>query len=110
MAEGAAVRKRMEVPDGRIAGGVPARVIEKPVSDGFKEEWTRFKRVYVDLARRNPESLSPLLHYLKSKSHSSPPPRSRNWTANFSFPLASTRTSLRSRFMVRGCRRAGAVH
>ncbi|MBK8975142.1 MAG: gamma carbonic anhydrase family protein [Planctomycetes bacterium] len=53
--EGALVKQRGEVPDGRIAVGVPAKVIEKTVGDDYKEQWTRFKAVYVDLARRYPE-------------------------------------------------------
>ena len=52
VAEGAVVRQRGEVPDGRIAVGIPAKVIEKCVGDEYKSEWTRFKQIYVDLAMR----------------------------------------------------------
>jgi phenylacetic acid degradation protein len=57
--EGAVVRQRGEVPDGQIAVGVPARLLEKQVGDDYKAEWTRFKQIYVDLARRYPEGWKP---------------------------------------------------
>jgi carbonic anhydrase/acetyltransferase-like protein (isoleucine patch superfamily) len=57
VAEGAVVRQRQEVPGSRIAVGVPARVIDKPVEEAFKREWAEFKKVYVDLARRYPDGL-----------------------------------------------------
>lgn len=50
--EGAVVRQRQEIAAEHIAVGVPARVLDKRVSDEYKAEWTRFKRIYVDLARR----------------------------------------------------------
>jgi carbonic anhydrase/acetyltransferase-like protein (isoleucine patch superfamily) len=59
VAEGAVVRQRSEVPDERIAVGIPARVIEKCVTDEYKAEWTRFKEIYVDLARRYPTGWKP---------------------------------------------------
>ena len=55
--EGAVVRQRQEVPDGAIAVGVPARLLDKLVDDAYKAEWLRFKQLYVDLARRYPSSL-----------------------------------------------------
>jgi phenylacetic acid degradation protein len=58
--EGAVVKQRGEVPDGRIAVGIPARLLDKEVNDEYKAEWTRFKRIYVDLARRYPSGFSPL--------------------------------------------------
>ncbi len=57
VAEGAVVRQSQEVPDGKIAVGVPARLLEKTVSDEYREQWTRFKEIYVDLARRYPLGL-----------------------------------------------------
>jgi carbonic anhydrase/acetyltransferase-like protein (isoleucine patch superfamily) len=57
VAEGAVVRQRQQVPDGSIAVGVPARLLDKQVDDAYKEEWLRFKRIYVDLARRYPDGL-----------------------------------------------------
>lgn len=59
--EGAVVRQRQEVPAGRIAVGVPVRILEKPVDDAYKVEWTRFKEIYVDLARRYPRGWVPLV-------------------------------------------------
>ncbi len=60
VAEGAVVRQSQEVPAGKIAVGVPARLLEKDVSDEYREQWTRFKEIYVDLARRYPLGLKPL--------------------------------------------------
>jgi phenylacetic acid degradation protein len=56
--EGAVVRQRQEVPASRIAVGTPARILAKPVADDFKAQWTDFKKVYVDLARRYPTGLT----------------------------------------------------
>jgi carbonic anhydrase/acetyltransferase-like protein (isoleucine patch superfamily) len=57
--EGAVVKQRGEVPEGRIAVGVPARVLDKEVDPAYKAEWTRFKEIYVDLARRYPAGWQP---------------------------------------------------
>jgi carbonic anhydrase/acetyltransferase-like protein (isoleucine patch superfamily) len=55
--EGAVVKNRSEVPDGKIAVGVPAKVIAY-VTDDYKKQWTEFKEIYSDFAkRRYPESL-----------------------------------------------------
>lgn len=58
--EGAVVRQRQEIPAGRIAVGVPARILEKSVDDAYRAEWTRFKEIYVDLAARYPNGWVPL--------------------------------------------------
>lgn len=60
VAEGAVVRQSQEVPDDRIAVGVPARLLDKSVGQQYKEQWTHFKKVYVDLAQRYPEGLKQL--------------------------------------------------
>jgi phenylacetic acid degradation protein len=52
--EGAVVRQGQVIPDEHIAVGVPARVLEKRISEAYKAEWTHFKETYVDLARRYP--------------------------------------------------------
>ncbi len=57
VAEGAVVRQSQEIPDDRIAVGVPARLLEKSVGEEYKQQWTHFKQVYVDLARRYPGGL-----------------------------------------------------
>ncbi|MFW9960968.1 MAG: gamma carbonic anhydrase family protein [Candidatus Thorarchaeota archaeon] len=57
--EGAVVRARFEVPDGKIAVGVPAKVIGD-VQDHHKEELSRFKGIYRNLARRYPSGLKKL--------------------------------------------------
>ncbi len=54
--EGAVVRQNFEVPDGKIAVGVPAKVIAD-IQDHHKEELTKFKEVYRDLAGRYPTGL-----------------------------------------------------
>jgi carbonic anhydrase/acetyltransferase-like protein (isoleucine patch superfamily) len=58
--EGAVVRQRQEIPAGRIAVGVPARLLEKTVDESYKAEWLRFKQMYADLARRYPSGWQPL--------------------------------------------------
>ncbi len=58
--EGGVVRQRQSIPDEHIAVGVPARVLERIVSEEYKAEWTRFKEIYVDLARRYPDAWKPL--------------------------------------------------
>jgi phenylacetic acid degradation protein len=58
--EGAVVKQNQEVPDGQIAVGVPARILEKPVTKEYKAQWSEFKKVYVDLARRYPDELQDL--------------------------------------------------
>jgi phenylacetic acid degradation protein len=57
--EGAVVRARFEVPSGKIAVGIPAKVIGD-VQDHHKEELIRFKAIYRDLARRYPVGLKKL--------------------------------------------------
>jgi carbonic anhydrase/acetyltransferase-like protein (isoleucine patch superfamily) len=57
--EGAVVRQGQEIPAQRIAVGVPARVLDKRVSDEYKAQWTHFKETYVDLARRYAEGYRP---------------------------------------------------
>lgn len=56
--EGAVVRQSQEIPAGHIAVGVPAKTIRKTVTDEYKAEWTHWKQVYVDLARRYPKGLT----------------------------------------------------
>lgn len=55
--EGTVVRQRQAVPDGRIAVGAPARVLDKEVAEDFRSQWKGFKELYVDLARRYPAGL-----------------------------------------------------
>ena len=58
--EGAVVPNSQEIPDGRIAVGVPARVLEREVSAEYRAQWTKFKETYTDLARRYPQELERL--------------------------------------------------
>ncbi len=52
IAEGAVVRQRQHVPSKRIAVGVPAKVLDKSITEDYISEWRHWKEVYVDLARR----------------------------------------------------------
>jgi carbonic anhydrase/acetyltransferase-like protein (isoleucine patch superfamily) len=54
--EGAVVRARFEVPDEKIAVGIPEKIIND-VKDHHKEELAKFKQIYRDLAKRYPEGL-----------------------------------------------------
>lgn len=55
--EGAVVKQNQQIEPGKIAVGIPARIIGKEVDDEYKKQWTRFKEIYVDLARRYPDGL-----------------------------------------------------
>jgi carbonic anhydrase/acetyltransferase-like protein (isoleucine patch superfamily) len=55
--EGAVVPQRAVVPAGRVAVGVPARLLERPVDDEHRAAWRAFKQRYVDLAREYPGAL-----------------------------------------------------
>jgi carbonic anhydrase/acetyltransferase-like protein (isoleucine patch superfamily) len=52
VAEGAVVTQRFIVPAARIAAGVPARLLDRPVDDEFRAAWLGFKQLYVDLCER----------------------------------------------------------
>jgi carbonic anhydrase/acetyltransferase-like protein (isoleucine patch superfamily) len=54
--EGAVVRARFEIPDEKIVVGIPAKEIGD-VQEKHKEELSRFKAIYRDLARRYPVGL-----------------------------------------------------
>ncbi len=54
--EGAVVAQNTEIPPGKVAVGVPAKVIGD-VKKEWRELWGSYKHVYVDLARRYPEGL-----------------------------------------------------
>jgi len=58
VAEGAVVRQRQEIDSRRIAVGAPARLLDKSISEDFEADWTRFKKVYVDLALRYAKGLT----------------------------------------------------
>ncbi len=49
--EGCVVRSKQVVEDGNIVVGIPAKVIGS-VSEDYKEQWTGFKKLYVELAKR----------------------------------------------------------
>ena len=52
IAEGAVVPQRTVVPASRIAAGVPARLLDRPIDDEFRAAWLGFKQLYVDLCER----------------------------------------------------------
>ncbi|NWF96602.1 MAG: gamma carbonic anhydrase family protein [Candidatus Thorarchaeota archaeon] len=54
--EGAVVTARTKIPDGKIAIGVPAKVVGD-VQEHHKKELSEFKRIYRDLAMRYPKGL-----------------------------------------------------
>lgn len=57
--EGCVVRNKQEIPERKVAVGVPAKVIAD-VTDDYKELWTRYKGLYTELAKRNIEGLKRL--------------------------------------------------
>ena len=57
VAEGGVVKNNQEIPSGKIAVGIPAKVIGD-VSQEYKAQWTKFKNIYKDLAvKRYPKGL-----------------------------------------------------
>jgi carbonic anhydrase/acetyltransferase-like protein (isoleucine patch superfamily) len=49
--EGCVVKSNQEIPDGKIAVGVPAKIIGD-VTDDYKQLWLKLKDEYVQLAKR----------------------------------------------------------
>jgi len=57
VAEGAVVKNKGKVADRKIVIGIPAKEVAEITSD-YEKQWTKFKNIYVDLAReRYPKSL-----------------------------------------------------
>jgi phenylacetic acid degradation protein len=54
--EGAVVTSNQTIPDGKVAVGIPARII-RDVVDSDKELWSKYKEIYADLALRYPKGL-----------------------------------------------------
>jgi carbonic anhydrase/acetyltransferase-like protein (isoleucine patch superfamily) len=52
VAEGAVVRNSFEVPQRQVAVGVPAKLLDMTLDEGYMDEWMHFKRIYVRLARK----------------------------------------------------------
>jgi len=57
--EGCVVRNNQEIPGGKVAVGVPAKIIAD-VKDDYKELWTNYKAIYAELAKRNIKDLKRL--------------------------------------------------
>jgi len=57
VAEGAVVKNKEKIPNNAIAVGTPTKVVAEINSD-YKKQWTEYKNIYVDLARKRfPSSL-----------------------------------------------------
>jgi len=54
--EGAVVTSGQMIPDGKVAVGIPAKVI-RDVTDADKQVWSMYKEAYADLALRYPRGL-----------------------------------------------------
>jgi carbonic anhydrase/acetyltransferase-like protein (isoleucine patch superfamily) len=54
--EGAVVTSGQTVPDGKVAVGIPAKII-RDVTDADKQLWGKYKDAYADLALRYPKGL-----------------------------------------------------
>lgn len=57
--EGAVVKNNQEIPAGKVAVGIPAKVIAD-VTPEYKDQWLKFKNIYVDLARTYRQDLKRL--------------------------------------------------
>jgi len=57
VAEGAVVKNKQKIPNKAIAVGIPAKVVSK-ISREYEKQWTKYKQIYSDLARKRfPDSL-----------------------------------------------------
>ena len=54
--EGAVVTSGQTIPDGKVAVGIPAKII-RDVYDSDKQLWSKYKEAYADLALRYPKGL-----------------------------------------------------
>lgn len=50
VAEGAVVKNKQKIPKKAIAVGIPAKIVSK-ISLEYEELWTKYKKIYSDLAR-----------------------------------------------------------
>lgn len=51
VAEGAVVKNKQKIPQRSIAVGVPSKVISE-ISSEYEKHWTKYKKLYSDLARK----------------------------------------------------------
>jgi len=57
VAEGAVVKNKQKIPNKAIVVGVPAKIVSE-ISMEYEKQWTRYKKIYSDLARKRfPNSL-----------------------------------------------------
>jgi carbonic anhydrase/acetyltransferase-like protein (isoleucine patch superfamily) len=60
VAEGSLVKNKQKIPDNTIAVGVPGKVISE-VSKDYIDQWTKYKKIYSNLAKKRfPSSLKEL--------------------------------------------------
>jgi len=52
IAEGAVVTQSAVVPASRVVAGVPARLLDRPVDQEYKDAWLGFKKTYAGLCDR----------------------------------------------------------
>ncbi len=57
--EGALVTNEKEIPDEKVAVGVPAKIV-KEVDEEYKKKWRDYKQVYKELSTRYKENLTKL--------------------------------------------------
>ncbi|MEF8874160.1 MAG: gamma carbonic anhydrase family protein [Candidatus Thermoplasmatota archaeon] len=57
--EGALVTNEKEIPDEKVAVGVPAKIV-KEVDEEYKEKWRKYKETYKELSTRYKENLTKL--------------------------------------------------
>ena len=51
VAEGAVVKNKQKIPKKAIAVGIPAKVVSE-ISKEYEKQWTEYKKIYADIARR----------------------------------------------------------
>ena len=51
IAEGAVVKNKQKIPNKSIAVGIPAKIVSK-VTLKYEKQWTEYKKIYADLARK----------------------------------------------------------
>jgi carbonic anhydrase/acetyltransferase-like protein (isoleucine patch superfamily) len=55
--EGAVVKNKQKIPNKAIVVGIPAKIVSE-ISTEYKKQWTKYKKIYSDLAReRFPNSI-----------------------------------------------------
>ncbi len=66
VAEGAVVKNKTKIPKKAIAAGVPAKIVAE-ITQEYKEQWTEYKMIYVDLARKRFPSSLKKMDFMEAK-------------------------------------------